>query len=127
MFRTPQINLYSHDVSRLAGFYAGLGFREVFRTPEQGEPVHVELDLDGFTLGIAAVAAAAADHGLRPEPAGRSAEIVLWTDDADRDHARLTAAGAPSLSGPHDFLAHLRLAWIADPDGNPVQLAQRRG
>ncbi len=70
MFRAPQVNLSSHDVSRLAGFYTALGFGEVFRTPEEGEPVHVELDLDGFVLGIAAVAAAAADHGLRPRLGG---------------------------------------------------------
>jgi catechol 2,3-dioxygenase-like lactoylglutathione lyase family enzyme len=124
---SPQINLYSHDVGRMVAFYTGLGFEERFRTPRDGEPVHVELALDGFIVGIAAVAAAVADHGLRPDLGGRPAEIVLWTDDADRDHARLTAAGAPSLSEPHDFLGHLRLAWVADPDGNPIQLAQRRG
>jgi len=39
----------------------------------------------------------------------------------------LTADGAPSLSEPHDFLSDLRLAWVADPDGNPIQLAQKRG
>src|SRR5215211_7945740 len=66
---------------------------------------------------------AVADHGLNPDLSGRPVEIVLWTDDADRDHARLTAEGAPSLSAPHDFLADLRLAWVADPDGNPIQLA----
>jgi hypothetical protein len=25
-----------------------------------------------------------------------------------------------------DFLSDLRLAWVADPDGNPIQLAQKR-
>ena len=28
----------------------GLGFRETFRTPQDGDPDHVELNLDGFTL-----------------------------------------------------------------------------
>jgi hypothetical protein len=27
-----------------------LGFVEAFRTPESGQPVHIELTLDGFTL-----------------------------------------------------------------------------
>jgi uncharacterized glyoxalase superfamily protein PhnB len=111
---------------RLVAFYEGLGFRETFRTPKEGQPVHVEVTLNGFTIGIASVDAAVADHGLRPELGGRPVEIVLWTDDTDRDYARLTAAGAPSLSPPHDFLASLRLAWVADPDGNPIQLAQHR-
>ena len=125
MFRNPAINVYSHDVDRLVAFYADLGFRETFRTPKDGPPDHVELTLDGFTIGIATVEAAVRDHGLRPELGGRPVEIVLWTDDTDGAYDRLTAAGAPSLSPPHDWLSFLRLAWVADPDGNPIQLAQR--
>jgi len=86
----------------------------------------VELVLDGFTIGIASVEAAIADHGLNPRLGGRPVEIVLWTGDTDGDYARLTAAGAPSLSTPHDWLSDLRLAWVVDPDGNPIQLAQPR-
>ena len=126
-FRDPAINIYSHGVSRLAEFYASLGFRETFRTPAEGIPVHVELTLDGFTVGIESVDAAVADHGLSPNLGGRPVEIVLWTDDTDAAHQRLTTDGAPSLSPPHDFLeGRLRAAWVADPDGNPIQLVQRR-
>lgn len=126
MFRTPQINLYTKDIDTALAFYTGLGFVETFRTPTDGIPVHVELVLDGFTLGIATVTAAMADHGLQPELNGRAIEIVLWTDDTDAAFARLTAEGARALSAPHDFLDHLRLAWVADPDDNPIQLCQRR-
>jgi uncharacterized glyoxalase superfamily protein PhnB len=126
VFRNPAINVYSRDVLRLVSFYEGLGFRETFRTPEEGVPVHVELTLEGFTIGIADVEAASLDHGLSPDLGGRPVEILLWTDDTDRDYARLTAEGAPSLSAPHDFLSDLRLAWVGDPDGNPIQLAQHR-
>ena len=111
---------------RLVAFYEGLGFHETFRTPEDGVPIHVEVSLDGFTIGIADADSARADHGLHPSLDGRPVEILLWTDDADSDYARLTAEGAPSLSPPHDWLSNLRLAWVADPDGNPIQLAQRR-
>jgi catechol 2,3-dioxygenase-like lactoylglutathione lyase family enzyme len=126
MFRTPQINLYTRDIETSLAFYRGLGFEETFRTPKEGTPVHVELVLDGFTIGIATVAAAMADHGLQPELSGRAVEIVLWTDDTDGAFARLTADGARALSEPHDFLDDLRLAWVADPDDNPIQLCQRR-
>ncbi len=126
MFRNPQINIYSHDILRLVTFYERLGFRETFRTPREGSPIHVELTLDQFIVGIATVDSAIADHGLSPNLSGRPVEIVFWTDDSDRDYARLTAEGAPSLSPPHDFLSDLRLAWVADPDGNPIQLAQHR-
>jgi uncharacterized glyoxalase superfamily protein PhnB len=111
---------------RLVAFYEGLGFRETFRTPEEGTPIHVEVTLNGFTIGIADADSARADHGLRPNLEGRPVEILLWTDDTDRDYERLTAEGAPSLSPPHDWLSNLRLAWVADPDGTPIQLAQRR-
>jgi hypothetical protein len=60
------INLYSRDLSPAADFYSGLGFVETFRTPESGEPVHIELILDGFTLGIATIEAAQNHHSLRP-------------------------------------------------------------
>jgi catechol 2,3-dioxygenase-like lactoylglutathione lyase family enzyme len=125
-FRSPTINLYSRDLARAMAFYADLGFVETFRTPTSGPPAHVELQLDGFTLGIAAVEAAE-KHGLRPNGEGRWMEIVLWTDDVDAAATALTAKGAPLLSAPHDFLeAPLRSAWIADPDGNPIQLVQER-
>lgn len=126
-FRSPQINLYTRDLARALAFYATLGFSETFRYPPTGEPEHVELVLDGFTLGIATVETARADHGLAPNLEGRAAELVLWTDDADAAFGMLTAAGARALSTPHDWLAELRVAWVSDPDGNPIQLVQRRG
>jgi catechol 2,3-dioxygenase-like lactoylglutathione lyase family enzyme len=126
-FRSPMINLYSRDLDRAVAFYSKLGFVEAFRVPLLGPPVHVELTLHGFTLGIATVDAAKEHHGLHPAGEGRWIEIVLWTDDTDAAVNRLVAEGAPLLSPPHDFLdGELRSAWIADPDGNPVQLVQRR-
>lgn len=125
-FRSPAINLYSRDLARAISFYADLGFGETFRTPTAGPPAHVELQLDGFTLGIATVEAAKG-HGLRLNGEGRWIEIVLWTEDTDAAVNALTTKGAPLLSAAHDFLdGRLRSAWIADPDGNPIQLVQRK-
>ncbi|MGC2623508.1 MAG: VOC family protein [Candidatus Acidiferrales bacterium] len=85
-----------------------------------------ELTLDGFTLGIATIEAAKELHGLRPGGERRWVEIVVWTDDTDATLKALVAKGAPLLSPAHDFLdGELRAAWIADPDGNPIQLVQR--
>lgn len=126
MFRTPMINLYTVDIAKSRAFYGGLGFVETFRTPKEGQLDHVELTLDGFTIGIARIEAARADHGLRPQMSGRAIEIVLWTDNTDEAFTKLTASGAPALSPPHDWLTDLRIAWIADPDDNPIQLVQRR-
>jgi predicted enzyme related to lactoylglutathione lyase len=122
------INLYARDLPRAVAFCSALGFAETFRTPSSGEPVHVELTLDGFRLGVAALEAARADHGLSPNGEGRGIEIVLWTDDADAALRALVEKGAPVLSPAHDFLGgRLRAAWVADPDGNPIQLVQRKG
>jgi catechol 2,3-dioxygenase-like lactoylglutathione lyase family enzyme len=127
-FSAPMINLYARDLPRAVAFYSGLGFVETFRTPASGAPEHIELKLDGFTLGIATIEAARAHHGLRPQGDGRWVEIVVWTDDTDAAVRALIAKGAPLLSPAHDFLdGKLRSAWIADPDGNPIQLVQRKG
>jgi len=129
MFSTPQVNIYSRDVLRAVEFYRRAGFRETFRTPSDGTPIHLELELDGFKLGIASVASAIADHGLEldlDEP-GRGMEIALWTDDVDAAFTELVEAGARTLSAPHDWLdGTLRVAWVADPDDNPVELVERR-
>jgi catechol 2,3-dioxygenase-like lactoylglutathione lyase family enzyme len=126
-FSAPQINLYSKDLGRTVAFYEGLGFIESFRTPQTDAPDHVELKLDGFTLGIATLAAARDHHGLEPSM-GHSIEIVLQTDSPDEAVAALTAKGATLLAPPHDFLnGQLRAAWVADPDGNPVQLYRFKG
>ena len=99
-FRAPLINLYSRDLPRAVSFYSELGFIETFRTPASGQPSHIQLKLDGFSLGIATVEAAREHHGLRPQGEGRWIEIVLWTDDTDAAVNTLVARGAPLLSCP---------------------------
>jgi hypothetical protein len=129
MFSTPQVNVYSEDVVRSVGFYLGLGFEETFRTPREGTSIHVELELDGFKVGIAAVASAVADHRLELDLSnpGRGMELLLWTDDTDAAFERLVEAGVRPLSEPHDWLdGTLRFGLGRRPDNNPIELAQRR-
>lgn len=123
-FREPQVVLFSPDVTRAAAFYASLGFEEVFRTPTTGEPIHVDLALDAYRIGIASVASTREDHGLDPVASGQRAAVVLWTDDAGSAYAEMVAAGVPSLAEPQEWLGRLLIAWLADPDGNPVQIVQ---
>jgi catechol 2,3-dioxygenase-like lactoylglutathione lyase family enzyme len=128
VFRSPQINLYVADVEESVRFYRDLfGFSETFRTPEQGRPVHVELRLDELTLGLAANDSVREVHGFETGGGPPRAEVVVWTDDVDTAVAGLAERGTRVLSPPHDFLASLRAAWVADPDGNPVQVVTRRG
>ena len=116
--------LFSEDVECAAAFYSALGFVETFRVPTEGKPIHVDLALDGYKLGIVSVESTRDDHGLDPVGHGQRAAVILWADDVDAAFAELTAKGAPALAAPDAWLGRLRIAWIADPDGHPVQLVQ---
>ena len=120
----PQVILFSQNIPRAVAFYSSLGFEETFRVPTEGDPIHVDLALDGYRIGIASVASTRDDHGLDPVPEGQRAAVILWTDDTPAAFAELTANGAPGLVPPHEWLGRLLIAWIADPDGNPIQLVQ---
>ncbi|MBX5444767.1 MAG: VOC family protein [Sphaerobacter sp.] len=124
VFRNPQVNFYVRDVEAAARFYTELfDFTETFRTPTTGTPEHVELRLDGFILGLASIESARRVHDIPADSGPPRAEVCLWTDDIDRTYTDLLAKGAQPVSPPHDFLnGRLRAAWVADPDGNPIQL-----
>jgi len=123
-FRTPQVVLLSENVEHTVAFYVQLGFSETFRTPVVGEPIHVDLALDDYKIGIASIASTRDDHGLDPVLDGQRAAVILWTDDAAASFAELTANGAPALAPPYEWLERLLIAWTADPDGNPIQIVQ---
>jgi glyoxylase I family protein len=124
MFISPQVVLFSRDVERLGAFYKDLGFAEVFRVPTDGEPIHIDLELDGYRIGIASVTSTRDDHGLQPVGEGQRAAEILWTDDVNGSYENLRSGGHPGLHPPHVWLDRLLIAWIADPEGHPVQLVQ---
>jgi glyoxylase I family protein len=125
MFHEPQIVLFSDDIQRAVAFYARLGFTETFRVPEQGEPIHVDLALDGYTIGIASGASTRDDHGLAPFTTGQRAAVILWTTDTQAAYDHLTdELRVPGLQPPHRWLDRLLIAWVEDPDGNPIQIVQ---
>lgn len=123
-FRAPQVILFSDDLPRAVAFYSRLGFTETFRVPTEGEPIHVDFELDGYKIGIASVASSRDDHGLNPIAEGQRAVVVLWTDDTASAYDEVVASGAPALASPHIWLGRLLIAWTADPDGNPIQIVQ---
>ena len=124
-FTAPEVILFSGDVERAAEFYKRLGFAETFRVPQDGAPIHVDLQLDGYKIGFASVNSARQDHGLNPVTSGQRATITLWTPDTAKAYRALTALGVPGLAAPSVWLGRLLIAWVQDPDGYPVQLAQR--
>jgi uncharacterized glyoxalase superfamily protein PhnB len=127
MFTGHQVNLYADDVGPGVAFYAALGFEETYRYAPAGEPLHVELRHGGLTIGIASVHAARDEHGLEVSQEGAAMEIVLWCEDVDAAYAQALAAGATVMRDPHDFQnGRLRVGWVMDPLGNPLELVQER-
>ena len=124
IFREPQLILFTEDLPRVTAFYRRLGFTETFRTPADGDPIHVDLALDHYKVGFSTVASSRDHHGLDPVPSGQRAAVILWTDDVETAYAELLSLGAPALKAPHVWLGRLLIAWTADPDGNPIQLVQ---
>lgn len=64
--------LFVADVARAAAFHTSLA---------DGGPIHVDVELTGYRLGLASVASTRDDHGLHPVAEGQRAAVVLWTDD----------------------------------------------
>ena len=126
MFVAALVNLYTHDIEAGLRFYRDLiGFEETFRTPTEGTPEHVELELNGFTIGLGTVEAAKRVHGVDASPGSPAMVLVLWTDDVDASYAELIAAGAPAIQPPHDTGNNNRNALLRDPDGNLVEIVAK--
>lgn len=127
MFATPLVNLYTRDIEAGLRFYRDLlGFGETFRTPADGVPEHVELRLNGFTIGLGTVQAAKRRHGVDAAPGSPAMVLVVWTDDVDSAYRDLAAAGVPALQPPHDTGNNNRNALLRDPDGNLVEIVAKR-
>ncbi|WP_312094361.1 VOC family protein [Niallia sp.] len=124
-FKSPQIILYVHDLEKSKEFYQKLGFTQNFVAEIDGKPVHYELLLDGFNLGIATKESAHEVHGLTPGK-NMGCEIVLWTEDTDSAIQYIIENGATLMSEPHNFFKDLRAGWVQDLDGNPIQIVCKR-
>jgi lactoylglutathione lyase len=126
-FSAPMVNIYTRDLPAALAFYGRqLGFEETFRAPSADAPDHVELRLDGVTVALSTVEAAARVHGIEATPGVRAFQLVLWTDDVDTAYDALVAAGIPTVKPPHDTGNNNRNAVVTDPDGNLVELVMRR-
>jgi predicted enzyme related to lactoylglutathione lyase len=68
--------------------------------------------------------------GTHSEVRGRNADparhmVAVGTDDVDAEWTRLRAAGVEFIENPTDY-GTLRIATLKDPEGNLVQLLERR-
>lgn len=126
MFARAFVNLYTADIKAGLRFYHDLlGFEETFRTPTEGTPSHVELELNGFGLGLGTVQAAKLRHGVDASPGSPAMVLVVWTDDVDAAFEELKSAGVPVVQPPHNTVNSNRSALLRDPDGNLVEIVAK--
>ena len=114
--------IYAHHVDQTVAFYLQLGFEEHFRLPSEGEAGYVGLRRDAAELAIVTVDSPRQLIGLEVGEGPRF-ELFVYVDDVDQRVEELQAAGAPILRQPEDMLWGERVAYVADPEGNPVALA----
>jgi lactoylglutathione lyase len=113
--------VYARDVSGVAAFYARLGFEEHFRLPPEGEPGYVGLRRGNAELAVTTVASPLQLFGLEVGSAPRF-ELYVYVEDVDGVVAELGSAGGTVLREPGDMPWGERVAYVADPEGNPVAL-----
>jgi len=128
MFVAGLVNLYTNNIGAGLHFYGDfLGFVETFRTPTEGIPEHVELQLNGFTIGLGTVEAAKGVHGVEPVPGSPAMVLVVWTDDIDEAFGELVTAGVGVVRPPQNTANNNRSALVRDPDGNLVEIVGKGG
>lgn len=90
-----------------------------------GEPDYVESGYAGWQIGVGnlSIGPHSEVHGTSAQP-GRIL-LNIESDDVQRDFDRLTAAGAIVIREPYSmegWPTEVRIATLADPDGNYFQL-----
>ena len=117
--------VYTRDVQASAAFYEELlGFARQYQFPQDSdEPAYVGLRRDDSELGIV--------HESSPRELigqamgeGPRFELFVYVADVDETVARMRDASVTILREPEDMPWGERVAFVADPDGNPVTLAE---
>jgi len=114
--------VFARSVEATSAFYESLGFDRHFRLPVEGEPGYVGLRRDGHEIAIVThdwpmqQYSAAVGDGVR-------FEMFVYVEDVDNDIEHLRATGCVILCEPTDMPWGERVAYVTDPDGNPVALA----
>ena len=113
--------IFASRVTATAAFYERLGFIRHFQLPAGGEPGYV-----GLRRGNADVAVVdatwPADQYDRAAGTGPRFEMFIYVDDVDRTVEQLRGQ-TTVLREPADMPWGERVAYITDPDDNPVALA----
>jgi lactoylglutathione lyase len=113
--------IFATQVSTTAAFYERLGFIRHFRLPTDGEPGYVGLRRGDHELAVVDAQWPADQYG-RAVGDGARFEMFIYVDDVDRAVEQLREQ-VTVLREPADMPWGERVAYVTDPDGNPVALA----
>jgi len=115
--------LYASDVATVAAFYELLGFKEAYRFPPgTPDPGYIGLRRDRCDLGVASDESPRWLAGVRPGPGPRH-ELFVYVEDLDRMMSGLRRV-SNVLREPAVMPWGERLAYLTDPEGNIVALAE---
>ena len=115
--------IFAAQVDTSATFYEGLGFQRHFQLPPEGEPGYFGLRRGTFEVGVVSADWPQQQYGARPGTGVRF-ELFVYVEDVDGLVDALRGRGTPVLREPADMPWGERVAYVADPDGNPVGLAR---
>jgi lactoylglutathione lyase len=117
--------LHAEDVERVAVFYRRLGFSETVRLHgPDGRVGYVGLSRGAAELAVTSVDSPRTLAGVEPGPAPRG-ELFVYVEDLDAAVDALRAAATIHREAA-DMPWGERIAFLADPEGNLVTLAQSR-
>lgn len=115
--------LYAKDVLALAGFYERLGFVEQVRmSGPDGAVGFVGLRRDAAELAVTTEDSPRALAGIEPGPGPRG-ELFVYVEDVDATVGWLRESDATVVREPADMPWGERVAFIRDPEGNVLSLA----
>lgn len=123
--RIDHVGVITTDVERAAEFYIEeLGFTETRRLETSHSGTIIFVGLNGTEIELFG--------GGRPreqtQGGGREvgySHVTLLVDNVDGEYARLRERGVEFYIEPTTTDSGLRLAFLRDPDGNPIELLQR--
>jgi len=116
------VDIVVKDMTSMLAFYRLLGLA----IPDEATGAQCEVDTGrGYAVGFLDQAMVAATPLGFIESVGQRMSIAFRCDtpaEVDATHARVSAAGHPTVAAPWDAPWDQRYASVRDPDGNRVDL-----
>jgi lactoylglutathione lyase len=114
--------IYARDVERTARFYGALGFEEHFRLPDTGSAGYIGLRRGPHELAVTSTDSPEQLVGIEVGAKPRF-EMFVYVDNVEQAVESVRTGGGQVLKDPENMFWGERVAWVADPEGNPVALA----